>query len=190
MARSPAHVVFRCAVFSLAGLVLVFYGVGALLRDRWSVTSERPVPGAPATVAALVGDLHTWERWAAVQVELGPNTTRAVTGDAGKPGQRLVWNGPRGVAALEVTALDAAGMSYAIGFEVADGGHKATGRVEWAADGDRCRVRWRDEGVHANLFLRWFGWFGALQERVQQFQAASFAGLEQELGRAGAGTAR
>jgi hypothetical protein len=190
MARSPAQVVFRCAVFSLAGLILVFYGVGALLRDRWSVISERPVPGSAAAVAALVGDLRSWERWAAVQVELGPNTTRAVSGEAGKPGQRLVWTGPRGTAALEVTAIDAAGMSYAIGFEVADGGKKATGRVEWVAEGDRCRVRWRDEGVHADLFLRWFGWFGALQERVLQFQAASFAGLEQELGRAGAPAGR
>lgn len=172
---------FRCAVFSLAGLILVFYAVGSLLADRWWVQTERVVGGAPAAVAALVGDLRTWEQWAAVQVELGPGTTRSFEGEPGKVGQRLVWNGPRGKAALAVTAIDAGGMAYAIGFDVAEAGQKATGSVRWTADGERCRVTWRDEGVHANLFLRWFGWFGALQERVRQFQSTSFAGLEQQL---------
>ena len=130
MARSPAQVVFRCAALSLAGLILVFYGVGALLADRWSVTSERPVPGTPAAVAALVGDLRTWERWAAVQVELGPNTARAVEGEAGKPGQRLVWTGPRGKAALEVTALDAAGLSSAARAFYAENRRVANGKAK------------------------------------------------------------
>jgi hypothetical protein len=180
-APSTARLVFRALVFSLAGLVLVVMGVGQLLAKDWRVATERTLPADPARVGALLRDLRTWERWCRLDIQLGPLTTREVLGDPGQPGQRIVWSGARGRAVLEVAAIGEQSLEYTVAFEVADGGPPGRGRFAWRAEGTGCRLSWSDEGSYANVILRWFGWFGALQERVRQIHDATFVALQREL---------
>jgi hypothetical protein len=178
---STARHVFTALVLTLAAMVVVVLGVGYLLAKDWHVRSERTVPATAAQVGALVRDLSTWGSWAKIDIQLGPQTARAVQGPAGQVGQRIVWTGSRGKAVLETVALGENSLDYTVGFDVAEAPSRGRGRIEWEAAGAQCTVRWRDEGSYDNVILRWFGWFGALQERVKQMQSSTFAGLEREL---------
>jgi uncharacterized protein YndB with AHSA1/START domain len=178
---SQTRTVFKGVVFSLAAAVLVVLGVGQVLAKDWQVETTRTLPAEPGKVAAMLCDLSTWAKWSAVDVQMGPQTAREVTGAPGGAGQRLVWSGTRGKAALVVTAVSDRRLDYTFGFEVDGAPPPGSGHVEWAAEGAGTKVRWVDRGVHANVMLRWFGWFGALQERVKQMQGASFEGLQEEL---------
>lgn len=185
---STPRIVFRAVVFSLAGLVLVVLGVGQLLAKEWRVETVRTLKAPAERVGARVGDLGTWASWSAMEMNVGPQTARQVVGPPGA-GQRIEWAGPRGTAVLTATAVDATSLDYTVGFRVADAPPLGRGRVAWRAVGGDCEVRWLDQGVYDNVMLRWFGWFGALQEKVKQIQGASLESLEQELEReAGAGS--
>jgi hypothetical protein len=178
---STTRIVFRALVFSLAGLIVVVMGVGQLLAKDWRVTTERVLPASPERVGALVRDCQSWPRWCKLDIQLGPQTTREITGTPGEAGQRVTWSGARGKVVLEVTAVAADSLDYRIAYEVQDGAPPGRGRFAWQPDGAGCRLVWSDEGSYANVLLRWFGWFGALQERVKQIQGSSFVALQGEL---------
>jgi hypothetical protein len=178
---SSTRIVLRALVFCLAGLVLVVMGVGQLLAKDWRVVTERRLLGSTERVATLVRDCTTWPRWCRLDIQLGPQTTREITGEAGAAGQRIVWSGARGRAVLAVTSVTADSLDYTVAFEVEGSGPPGHGRFTWSQDGDGCRLRWSDEGSYANVILRWFGWFGALQERVKQIHASTFVELQREL---------
>lgn len=175
---------FKALVLSLAAMVLVVLGVGQLLATRWQVETVRVLRADPARVAALVRDLGSWQKWSAIEVNLGAQTARQVTGDAGSGAQRIEWSGQLGQAVLTATAVTESSLDYRIGFLMATPPSPGQGRVEWQAVADGTRVRWLDEGSFDSIILRWFGWFGALQERVKQIQSSSLEALEQELERA------
>ncbi len=189
---STSRIVLRALVFSLVGMVAVTLGVGALLADHWEVQTTRVLATTPARVRALVGDLSTWADWSAVDsalaVNLGTQTRSTVEGAPGTVGQRIVWTGPKGSWALTVTALGDDALEY--GYARVDGTAPLAaaangGRVTWVADGDRTRVTWIDRGTWDTLVQRWFGWFGALQQRVQQMQGSSLLALAEQLEREG-----
>jgi hypothetical protein len=54
-------------------------------------------------------------------------------------------------------------------------------RVAWQADGGKCVLTWRDGAKWDSVMLRWFGWFGALQDGCKTIQAASLEALQREL---------
>ncbi|MGC3970441.1 MAG: SRPBCC family protein [Pirellulales bacterium] len=177
---SQTRTVFKAVVFSLAGLVLVVVGVGLLLARDWQVETVRVLRAPPALVEALIRDLRNWEKWSAIEVDLGPQTARKVVGEAG-PGQRVEWSGPLGKAVLTATAVSASALDYTIGVTGEDAPSPVRGHLDWQADGAGCRVRWVDEGSFANLLLRWFGWFGALQERIKQIHASGLSELQAQV---------
>lgn len=183
---SQTRTVFKGVVFSLAGAVLVVLGVGQVLAKEWKVETTRTLPVPPQQVAALVRDLASWSKWSAVEMNVGPQTSRVVEGQPGAVGQRIVWSGPRGKAVLTAVAVTDDSLDYTVGVVDADAGPLARGRVEWAAKGPGSTIRWVDQGVYPNVLLRWFGWFGALQEKVREMQGASLEALAQELERPGA----
>lgn len=172
--------VVQVVVLTLAGVILMVLGIGQLLADQWQVETTRTLPGPPAHVAALVSDLGSWQRWSDMKVNLGPQTKREVEGLPGTVGQRIAWTGVKGRATLTLTAVAPDAIEYEYGYEVA-GAPRGTGRIAWAADGAGCRVTWRDGGRWRDLWGRWAGWFGALQERTRQVHSASLTGLELEL---------
>jgi hypothetical protein len=182
---STSRTVFKALVFSLAGMVVVVLGIGLLLADSWQVQTSRTIPVPPARVGAVVGDLATWASWSAIEVQLGPQTERVVEGTAGTAGQRIVWTGPQGRWALTVTALAPDALEYAFArADVAAAPAAGGGRVTWAAEADGTRVTWMDRGTWDTVVLRWFGWFGAVQQRVQQMQGSSLVALAERLERA------
>lgn len=181
MSRAPTENVFRTVVFVLAGFVLVYFAVGSVLARSWSVTTVGVVPAPPAKVAALVSDLQAWGDWASMDVVLGPGTERTVVGAAGQAGQRVTWRGPQGAVSLELTAVAATHVDYVLRAGEAAGPALKAGRIAVAPAADGARVEWREGGDYPDLAARWFGWFGAMQERVRMFQQGGLAGLQRVL---------
>jgi hypothetical protein len=181
---STSRVMLRAMVFSLAGMVVVYYGIGYLLADEWQVDTVRTIGAPPDRVASTVKDFATWAKWSSMDSNLGPETVREVSGAAGVVGHRITWSGGRGKAMLTSTAMGADFVEYE--FRVEGPSHEqahwqAAGRVEWAPEGGGCRVRWQDRSHWDSLAGRWFAWFGAPQERMRQIQGTSLAGLEEFL---------
>ena len=181
MSRAPQETVFRVVVLVLAGFVLVYLGVGSLLAKSWSVTTRGVVPAAPERVAAAVSDLGNWASWSPLDVPLGPETRRESFGVAGAAGQRIVWSGPQGVVSFEFVDVTPAHVDNALRAGDQGGPALKTGRIAWAASADGTRIEWREGGDFPDLAARWFGWFGAIQERVRGFQQASLAGLQRAI---------
>jgi hypothetical protein len=181
---------FKTMALALAGMVVVFFAVGLLLSDRWHVETVRTIRAPMAKVAELVQDFGKWESWSSMKLEMGPGTQREISGTPGAVGHRIRWNAPHANAVLEVVAAGPQFLQYDFLLQVppapqlTPSGH---GTVRWEADGEGCRVTWSDDGTWDNLALRWFGWFGALQEQVKQVQGTSLAGLQRAIDDAAAG---
>jgi len=175
----------RVLLFTMLAMLAVYFGVGyLLLASEWQEETTRTLDATPERVAAVVRDLHTWERWAGVDCNLGPQTAKTVEGAPATVGHRLVWTGPKGKATLTLIAVADDRVEYRFHYEWE--GQTAppardSGVIEWSAEGGGCRVRWRDRGEWQSLAGRWVGWFGALQQRMKQVQVASLEGLQNEL---------
>jgi hypothetical protein len=182
---SNLRLLFRIFVLSLAGMILVYLGVGQVLASEWQVTTTRTLTASVAQVAGWIGDFATWAKWHAADVDLGAPTKVAVLGPAGQVGHRLQWTGPKGIAGLTLTAVGDGRYVYEYGFESSGAQPKVTtrgrSRIELQADGAGCRVVWFDGGQWDNLMLRWVGWFGAVQDHCRKIQGASLEALQQEL---------
>jgi len=189
-ASRPKHnvlVYVGMLALALAGTVVVLLGVGAMLAERWQVDTSRPVTGSAEQVRVLVHDFATWSDWSSLQANLGPSTHREIRGTPGTVGQQLTWSGALGVATLTMTAVAADSVSY--DFHQQDPGEATPrllgrGTIRWQQEGTGapvCRVAWHEEVVLDSLLLRWWGWFGAVQDRVKQIQGTSLAGLQQTI---------
>lgn len=181
---STPRVWFRAMVFAIAGMILVFFGIGFLLDDDWSVVTTRDLAAPSASVAALVSDLSTWSSWSSMDATLGAQTARTVQGNAGEAGHALEWSGSQGRARLTLRTVTPDAVEYDFlgqGPDGADFPWRSTGRIEWRDVDGRCRVRWWEQIHWDTLTGRWFGWFGAVQLRAQQIQASSLEGLANAL---------
>lgn len=178
---STTHNFFKTLVLTLAAMVLVYLGVGQVLANQWRVETTQSLAASEAQIASMVTDLSTWSRWSSTDANLGPDTVRTVAGTRGTVGHRIEWSGPMGKAFLTLSAVEERAIEYTFSLQAKDAtdeANRGSGRVEWRADGTRCQVRWIDQGTWATLPERWYGWFGALQDRVQQFQVTSLQGLQ------------
>lgn len=185
---SKARFVFSALVFALAGMVVVFVAVGYLLADHWHVESKRLIRAAPERIAAMVSDLATWPDWTTMDVSLGPQTDRQLSGRPHEVGHAVKWSGARGAATLTVVAFTAEALDY--DFHGVDPQGQplvwsAKGRIEWHPQPDgACEVRWQENGQVDTLPGRWFSWFGATQLQAQRIQVTSLEGLAEALDRA------
>ena len=172
--------VFKVTAVTLAATILFGLVVSMNLQDRWEVATVRTIQCKPDRLAAVLGDLSTWERWYAAKVDLGNPTKATVEGAPGTVGHALVWTGPKGKASLSFTSVAPGSIVYDYGVVISDGqkGGRGTGSVRYAAAGEGCTVTWTDGGSWDGIVARWFGWFGALQERCKQIQAASLVDLQ------------
>ena len=168
-------------VLVLAGFVLDYLGVGNFLAKAWTVTSQAVVQGAPERVAAAVADLGSWSTWSPLDVPLGPETRREVSGQAGAVGQRITWRGPQGTMTLELVRVTPADIGYVLRAGEQGGPDLKFGRIAWDAVAEGTRIEWTESGFFPDFAARWFGWFGAIQERVRAFQQASLAGLQRAI---------
>ena len=186
---SNAKFVLRTIVLSLAGSVLVFFGVGQVLASEWTVSTTRVIPASAEQVAGPVVDMKRWADWVALEFPLGNPTTREVRGEAGQAGQQILWSGPLGKAAVTLDAVTSDGVDYRIQYGFGSGAEEGTfraggkflGSIRWQADGDGVAVTWSEHGEMGSLIERWSNWFGALQDKVHQIQRASLESLAQHL---------
>jgi hypothetical protein len=151
---STVQSMFKTMAVALAGMVLVYFGVGSILADRWQVDTYRTIGAEPERVRALVGDFHTWAKWSSMDATLGPQTARAVTGEPSTAGHRITWSGSQGKATLTISKATADGIDYEFHSQ---GPHDAEllprgkGRVAWTRDGTGSRVHWHDESTWDSL---------------------------------------
>jgi hypothetical protein len=183
---STAKSMFRSLVLALAGMVLVYFGVGAMLADRWVVETARTVTAGEDRVRALVQDFARWEDWSSLKANLGAGTRREIGGQPGTAGHRITWSGPLGIATLTMTAADARSIGYDFHLQDPDEAAprlRGRGTVAWQPEGQgaSCKVTWHEDVLLDSLPMRWFGWFGALQEHIKQIQGTSLAGLQQTI---------
>ena len=183
----PKGHVLKTMALALAGMVLVFFAVGALLVDSWHVETSLTMKAPPARLVELVGNFDVWEKWSAMKVTLGPQDQRQVTGAPGTVGHKVSWKGREGEAVLSLTKVDADGVHYDYHSQrpgEATMTLAGQGRVTWRTDGGATKVVWFDESSWAqqplmNRFAgRWIAWFGGIQERVRQIQTSSLQGLQ------------
>lgn len=180
----------KVIVLVAAGVVLVLLGVGMLLPSRWQVDSTQVIAAPRERVLGRLQDLASWPQWSTFRADLGPNTRLQAEGQAGTAGQRLVWSGAQGQAVLQLTRCDPEGVDYE--FSMVSAGEAAPtplghGVVRVRPRDDGAEVSWRDEHELDSIALRWFAWFGALQEAVRRIQQTSLEGLRQGLVPDGAG---
>jgi hypothetical protein len=178
---STARSMLRSMVLSLAGMVLVYLGVGSILANEWHVDTTRTVAASAEQVGALVRDFHTWKKWSSMEANLGPQTTLEVTGEPGTIGHQMKWSGSQGLATLTMSAVAPGAIEYQFhsqGPQETQLLLRGRGRVEWVAEGTGCSVHWRDDAKWDSLAGRWIGWFGAIQERVKEIQGTSLAGID------------
>ena len=171
---------------SLAGMVLVYFGVGQLLAREWSAENVRTIAAPPAAVAAVLGDFHTWEHWSSLGARmpesLGTETKATFAGAPGTVGHAIVWQGSRGMATLRLAEVAPDHLVCEFASQDAQETEvRVRGRTDlsWRAEGSGTRVVWHDAGTWPDLAGRWFGWFGALQEHVKQIQRVSLDGLQE-----------
>ncbi|MBL8749072.1 MAG: SRPBCC family protein [Planctomycetes bacterium] len=184
MAQPMPTTILKALVFATAGAILTFLLVGMALAKSWRVETERTIAAPPERVAELVTDFSTWPRWSAMRADLGPQTSQTVAGTPHAVGQSITWAGVRGRGFVEVTGTGAAFLDYVVRSQApgpAPIEEFARGRVEWSADGERTKVRWREERACEGTVERWFAWFGAIQEGVRRIQVSSLTGLAQAL---------
>src|SRR2546427_269876 len=132
-------------------LVLVFalwFGIGAWLPRSWQVDTTTTLPAAPAAVLPLLTDFAAWRDWSALGTTERPGTSIRIEGEPGVPGHRIVWRSGPNEAAFVLAAVNATGVDYDFLNGVGQGvdlRRQEHGSITVTADGDGCRVHWRDE---------------------------------------------
>ena len=86
-------------------VVLAFIGIVALQPSNWAVSREGAVPAPPATVFAMVNDLHRWDAWSP-WTRLDPNVRMSYEGPAAGPGALVRWAGNREVGEGNMTIVE------------------------------------------------------------------------------------
>lgn len=174
----------RLAVVALVGVVALYFAVGSILPQTWSVETSSRLPGPPERIVPLLADFNAWQRWSTLAGTARSDTTVTIEGEPGKPGHQLVWRSSGNEAMLKLARVGQDGIDYdflsRLGKEgeVQPHGH---GEMRLKADGKETVLQWRDSSVVAGFTERWFAWFGAQQEAAKQFQEASLAKLRVEL---------
>jgi len=158
----------------LAAIAALFFGLGRLLADAWTVETVRLLAIDRGRIAAVLADLPAWQQWCTVDPVLGANTERRVESARAEHRGRIVWNGAQGEAALTFTALDADVVRYAWTIRTVPIG---SGSIRLRPVAGGTEVCWTDDGRLPNVGARWVGWFGALQEAVRKQQETSIANL-------------
>jgi hypothetical protein len=181
---------FKTLVLMLAGSILVLFGIGAILSTEWRVETTRRLRTTPLALATQLTDLRAWMKWSLADIHLGAPTETRIEGEVGRVGQRVVWTGPLGRSVLTLLAVLPDAVEYSYGYERAGEAGlpsaNGSGRIQWTVAGAECVVLWRESGVWDNVIARWWGWFGAKQEKVAQFQISSLQSLQEELERVAA----
>lgn len=172
---------FKTLVLTMAGTIVVYYGVGLILANDWHVETTRTIAQPVEKVAPVLTDFGTWKDWSLMDANLGPQTRREVSGTPGTVGHAISWFGAQGSAQLALTQVQLGSLHYEFSRQLPDEATplvRGQGILTWQADGTGCKVTWRDEGSWDSMPGRWIGWFGALQERMRQIQSSSLEGLE------------
>jgi hypothetical protein len=129
----------------LAGLLILFLGVGFLLPGAWEARAGGFVPAPPASVFLLMADLSRWSSWSPM-----PEPGLESFGNTQGVGAGLRWNDPQyGKGEMVVTSSTSPSeLVYRVVVE--GGGLTIVGTLTLTPEGEGTRVRWVEEGD--------FGW--------------------------------
>lgn len=143
------------AVFKLVGLavalvLILLLAVGLLLPHTWRVERSLLISTSPASIHALVADLHTWPSWA--DVPKMEAMTFQYSGPQRGEGATRSWQGSQGQhGSITLVRVE---PDKGVWFETRVGGDAVTGfgsiRYEEGAAGTL--VSWREQGDLPRLF--------------------------------------
>ncbi len=120
------------------------------------VTQSTEIAAAPQFVQPYLQDLNTWPTWTAWSKDRDPGATWTFTGDVGKTGHAMSWDGKVLMTGrLALTAVnDNAGIAYDTWFGKSK--DPAKGRITITATDAGSKVEWQDVtqwGFPASLFF-------------------------------------
>lgn len=170
----------RLVLVALVGVVLLFFGLGSILPQEWSVETSAHMPAPPPRVVALLSDFGSWQKWSTLANSGRSSEAVVVEGTPGTVGHQIVWRAAEKEAALRLSRVDQNGIEYDFLSRLRAGdpltalGH---GRVRVEAVADGAIVHWTDSAQVGSFAQRWFAWFGAQQDNAKQSQQASLAKL-------------
>jgi hypothetical protein len=143
------------------GFVVPFFFSKSYAMDR-STTIEAPA----AEIAAVVGDLTTWDDWTVWNTEVDETLEREYSGTAGMPGHRMTWKGEElGEGSIEIkdvtTSQRDGGLTETrIAYDmIFDGSDPANCAIVLAHSGAASTgVTWEMSGEFNGMpFMRYFG---------------------------------
>lgn len=169
-----------CPVIKKIALALVFavlgtVGVGLLLPRSWSVERSIVIDRPASQIYPLLFDLRRWQEWTVWTKAMDPLVRHSYEGPQDGVGAKMIWLGPKlGRGRIEITAAEATTgieLDEALESDLVN----AHASLEFAAEGERTRVTWRDEGtlpLGAGIFL------GTMEETLGSHLDASLKKLK------------
>lgn len=140
------------------GLVLLIALVGIyFLPDSYSVKQSIEIDRPQETVYRMVSDYSNWKAWSP-WAEMEPEATVNITGDPGKPGHSISWNGEKiGKGTLSIRM--AASNGFVDGDLNFEEPFKTTASDKWTFEsvGNKTIVTWISEGELSYPLGRLFG---------------------------------
>lgn len=125
-------------------VVVAALGYGATQPKTWRVERSVVVDAAPADVLPLLEDLEQWPKWAGGPDAAASGMTYTFGATKRGVGATYTWDAPSTHGTVTLTAVDAAGVAYAMTME--DSETPAKGRIALLPEGEGTRVTWTDEG--------------------------------------------
>jgi hypothetical protein len=145
-------------IFYALGLILVIASVGVyFLPDSYTVTESIEINRPEKTIYSMVSDYNNWKNWSP-WAEMEPNALFTVTGEPGKPGHQLSWNGKKlGKGSLSIRI--AASNGFLNGDLVFEEPFKATAKDDWSFEekDNKTIVTWTSTGGLSFPFGRLYG---------------------------------
>lgn len=139
-------------------LVVLFFGVAALLPGSYTVERSIEIDSPPAVVFSRVTDYNTWLEWSPWP-KMDPAAEHRVTGTPGTVGMKWAWSGEQlGVGELRIEALESDRLLHSKLEFKAPMESLADDYVELTPTEDGgTRVTWRNTGDLPYPLGRYFG---------------------------------
>jgi hypothetical protein len=162
---------------ALAGVLILYLGIGFLLPGTWYAQVEKRLEASPEEVFPFLRSPEQWVRWNAM-----PETGSAFVGPLEGVGAGLDWDDPRyGSGSFRITRCEPFEfLEYEVLIE--SGSLTILGSVRLEADGEGSRMTWEESGDFGRNPLMGYAarGMGASQAEAMEAGLDSLTALLQE----------
>jgi len=138
-------------------LVAAFLVVAAFLPKVTTVTREIEISKSPSAIYGIVADFHTWDSWSH-WAKMDPTQKVTITGEAGKVGSVMSWNGNKTGSGTQTLTVSEGGKSlvYMMHFTKPMDGYSKTW-LNFEASKNGTKVIWKLSSDNKYPIERWTG---------------------------------